>query len=903
MKIDPKEWPELSPLMDRMFDEPPEARSDWIAGLTGDDALHAPRLRELLKAANDQEAANRLGTLPKLESFLSPSAESEPEITATSEIGPYRLIRLLGRGGMGTVWYAERSDGLMRRGIALKLPMGYTGDDMLAARFARERDIVASLVHPNIARLYDAGVSANGQPYLALEYVEGRPIDAFCDAHELSVQARIELFYQVLHAVQYAHSRLIVHRDLKPSNILVTKDREVRLLDFGIAKLLHGTSTEATEITRIGGISMTLSYASPEQVAGLAASTATDIYSLGVILFELLVGARPYRVTRDTVGALEEAVIRSDIALPSSYPTSQAVAKLRSTTPQKLRRQLRGDMDAILLKMLERRPEQRYATVAAALDDLQRHCEGKTVLAHPPSRWYWLRKFVARNQLVVASVGLASIALLVTATIALWQAGEARRQARVAHEERDRALSAAEHREAVEDFMSDLLLEAGRNGRPISIAELISRADRLSAIEFAGNSEARAAVLANIGVFKWQFEGIDKALDYFDQSQQVLGKSGDIDLRAHISCNRAVLRGILGHSAEAQQIFSAFTSDPAIPASAKSECFGEQAKLAIVRYDGVTATKASELALRYWNESTRRSPYKRLELMAYVAEAQILNGKLGEAERGFSYILGELKRQGRERSEIAAMVRVDQRDAATESGDLYRALEIEDEAIADSLADVPDQRPVLWLNERSVTLADLGRFADALKGFEEVAGLAASGDRTSERRAQLSSAAMLSKLGRVRDAEQQYQQAIHVEGASKSDSVPSEDIAVKLTRAKLDLDQRNFRQARQELAVIRQSAADRMRSNADLGDGDIAAAIEDGQASVEISRQLRGDKPFSAWVGEAQLALGQALEKNRNLAGARMNLSAAVEQLTHAVGPDHPDLKRAREQLRDLDNR
>ena len=227
---------------------------------------------------------------------------------AGGEVGPYRLLREIGHGGMSTVWLVNRSDGQMHRDVALKLPHIFLHQASFAERFSRERDILAALTHPNIARLYDAGISSAGQPYLAMEYVEGAPLLEHCDERRLAIADRVELFLQVLDAVRYAHSKLVLHRDLKPSNILVTATEQVRLLDFGIAKLIVDGSVTETELTRFGGRALTLAYASPEQVLGRPLGTASDVYSLGVILSELLTGARPYRLQNDSRGALEDAI-------------------------------------------------------------------------------------------------------------------------------------------------------------------------------------------------------------------------------------------------------------------------------------------------------------------------------------------------------------------------------------------------------------------------------------------------------------------------------------------------------------------------------------------------------------------------------------------------------------------
>jgi serine/threonine-protein kinase len=310
MKIDPQTWPALSQLLDEWLDLPPEGRSSWLENLGPEYAEVLPALRELLATQAMVDTDTFLNALPALRNA---GESATAGFVVGMQIGPYRLVRQLGHGGMGVVWLAERADGALKRPVALKLPMTPLHHARLSERFARERDILAQLTHPQIARLYDAGMADGGQPYLAVEYVDGEAITAYCDRQVLGVTARLKLFLDVLRAVQYAHTNLVVHRDLKPSNILVTKDGQVRLLDFGIAKLLTEGQAAETELTRVGGRALTPAYASPEQVASEPITTASDVYSLGVLLCELLTGERPYRVKRETGGGLEEAILAADI--------------------------------------------------------------------------------------------------------------------------------------------------------------------------------------------------------------------------------------------------------------------------------------------------------------------------------------------------------------------------------------------------------------------------------------------------------------------------------------------------------------------------------------------------------------------------------------------------------------
>lgn len=440
MNLTPEQWEVLSRRLDEGLELPESARRAWVANLTDLDQELKRTLDELLRKSTGHDTGDLVRTLPS----IGVDAVKEQ---AGRIFGPYRLLRELGRGGMGAVWLAERSDGVLKRPVALKLPhLLIYGDAservQFFERFHRERDIVASLAHPNIASLYDAGVSADGQPYIALEYIEGATLTAFCDEHRLNVQQRIELFLKVLAAVQHAHGHLVLHRDLKPSNILVTSHGEVKLLDFGIAKLMTDGEARETELTQIGGRALTLDYASPEQISGEPMSTASDVYSLGVVLFELLSGDRPYTLKRDSKGALEDAILSAEIGRPSQAVKIETKAAARASTVRKLVSTLKGDLDTIVLKALKRHPADRYATADAFAQDLQRYLDGEAVLARPESASYRAKKFILRHKLPV----LASASVVAALAIGL---GVALHQTRVANEE-------ARTSRAVEKFMEDI---------------------------------------------------------------------------------------------------------------------------------------------------------------------------------------------------------------------------------------------------------------------------------------------------------------------------------------------------------------------------------------------------------------------------------------------------------------
>jgi serine/threonine-protein kinase len=407
------DWRRLNRLLAQALELEPGQRSEWLDALTQDDRELAPVLADLLARVESTEPGRPLmlaaaGALREAASAAHPPAEEEPG----TQVGPYRLLRELGVGGMGSVWLAERTDGSYQRQVALKLPRAEWTDRGLAERMARERAVLASLNHPNIAQMYEAGWASDGRPYLALEYVDGEPIDAWCRSRALAPAARVRLFVDVVRAVAIAHAKLVIHRDLKPSNVLVTTEGRVKLLDFGIAKFLSAeeTTADATALTKLSGRAFTLNYAAPEQILGQPVSTAADIYALGVMLFELLTGSRPYRPTRESRGALEEAIVNADPPLPSSVAADKTAA-----------RALRGDLDAIVLKALRKKPDERYETAAAFADDMERWLDQRPVRAQRGSGWYRARRFVGRHRLQFVAGSMAMLAMLVGGSVILWQ--------------------------------------------------------------------------------------------------------------------------------------------------------------------------------------------------------------------------------------------------------------------------------------------------------------------------------------------------------------------------------------------------------------------------------------------------------------------------------------------------
>jgi WD40 repeat protein/serine/threonine protein kinase/TPR repeat protein len=445
------EFSRLSALWDESIELAPAEREAWLALLERSDPKTAALLRVLSSSQDESRERGFLETSDLVARHVAAMLDADPDPGLVGkQFGLYRVQSLLGHGGMGSVWLAARADGLFDRQVALKLVHPALKSRVMSERFAREREILASLNHPHIARLLDAGTAEDGQSYLALDYVAGTPLTTYCDEHRLSVHERLELFLQVLSAVQYAHAHLVIHRDLKPANILVTAERQVQLLDFGIAKLLTEGEAKETELTQLGGRALTPDYAAPEQIVGAPVTIAADVYALGVMLYELLTGERPYRLKRDSRGALEEAILKADPVAPSRAALSEADAMARATTAKKLTSTLRGDLDTIVIKALKKLPAERYATANAFAEDIERYLRGDVVLAQRDSVAYRTLKFARRHWIGIGVTGVLMLTLAGGLAATSYEA-------RIASEQRD---AAAMQRDAALQAQSRLLTEA-----------------------------------------------------------------------------------------------------------------------------------------------------------------------------------------------------------------------------------------------------------------------------------------------------------------------------------------------------------------------------------------------------------------------------------------------------------
>jgi tetratricopeptide (TPR) repeat protein len=497
IRITPEQWPALSSLLDEAFDLAPAAREQWLAQLAPVHLPLQPLLRDLLAKHAAAETDDFLETLPKFTAAADEvSRRTSDGFEPGAIIGPYRLVSELGCGGMGEVWLAMRNDGALNRPVALKLPHAHLLSGALRQRFERERDILAPLSHPHIAPLYDAGISDGGHPYLAMEWIDGVPITLYCRLVQQPITARLELFKQVLDAVRYAHERFIAHRDLKPSNILVTSDGQAKLLDFGIAKLLSGDSGGAsTELTQLGGRVATPDYAAPEQIAGQAITTAVDLYALGVVLFELLTGTRPFDAPRGL------KALPGNAPLASQRVTETEAKLIGGMKAAQLRKTLQGDLDAIVAKALENDPAQRYGSAAAFAADLLCYQRHEPISARHIGRLTLAGKFVRRHRLATALAAGLVVALLAGTAGIGWEALRAQREARRAHEGEQRAESEARRQAATKDFLigvfkaSDPRIASDKPRGTITAKELLDVGSDKIEKQFANDPETEIELL------------------------------------------------------------------------------------------------------------------------------------------------------------------------------------------------------------------------------------------------------------------------------------------------------------------------------------------------------------------------------------------------------------------------
>ncbi|MEO8385806.1 MAG: serine/threonine-protein kinase [Betaproteobacteria bacterium] len=557
MNPNPSLWLRAKEIVGDALDVPPAQRAALIESRCADDEALLAEVKAFLHAASDtaEFLATPAGVLPD---DVGSSTESAANL-AGKHFGAYHLLREIGRGGMSVVYLAERADGAYQQQVAVKLMLSATAADA-ARRVGRERQALAALNHPNIARLVDGGVSAEGIPYLVMDFVDGERIDDWCNNHHLDVSARVDMALSVCAAVQHAHQQLIVHRDIKPANILITQEGIAKLLDFGVARLLESASTSGlTDVTQAGALLFTPRYASPEQVRGLPATVSTDVYGLGVLLYELLAGSSPF-INISSHAATNAAAAMRAVLEDECRPASKVAEEFSPTRAASLR----GDLDLILAKACARDVAERYATVALLADDLKRWLQSEPISVHRPSLLYRSQKFISRHKTgtALAVIGVIAVCAGIVSTIY---------QKQLAEERYTQALSLAgkvttKYYDAIESLPGSTAvrkemtadgiqfldqLTSGARGDPTILVELATGYQRLAEVMFNGYG------LPSVGDRK----GADSARD---RAELLLAEVLAVNnpehhaarvLRARLNANRGAVLGISGKTDEALKLF------------------------------------------------------------------------------------------------------------------------------------------------------------------------------------------------------------------------------------------------------------------------------------------------------------------------------------------------------------
>jgi serine/threonine protein kinase len=959
--LDAARWKAVSPYLEEALDLAPEERTAFLATVRTQSPEVAADLASLLA---QQEAIERSGFLAD----PTPSADPPPRATLVGqEIGAYTLISPIGHGGMGTVWLARRSDGRFEGFAAVKLLnaslVGREGEE----RFRREGTILARLTHPSIARLIDAGVSPIGQPYLVLEYVRGQHIDRYCDERALDVPARIRLFLDVLTAVAHAHANLVVHRDIKPSNVLVPTSADagaasrarpavhVKLLDFGIARLLESEpgsesadAPPAVIITRDSGWALTPEYAAPEQLTGRAVTTATDVYSLGVLLYLLLSGRHPAgrgllspaelisKIVDTETPRISDAVsmdmpattanTRDDGDVMPSTPA--AVAACRNTTLEKLRHTLRGDLDTIIAKAMKKNPAERYPSVMAFAEDLQRYLEERPIAARPESLAYRALKFTRRNRLSMALAAAMLIALVGGLIGTVTQASRATRQAAFAEQQRLRADRAARTASAQRDFtlrqlsqaddindLSAFLIgEMAPFDRPFTAAALFASAEQITERQQSNDANHVNALLS----LAYQYQNLtqdDKALRLLQRAYKISRGFDDRASGAKAACALAAATAQTwteGAGDRGEKYFKeAMDALPAEPQYAlhRIYCYLRGSELANSAANVPLAVERVQAAQAILKSSGLSSPSLELKMSLALAKAYNNGTTYREGSEAYAEAARRMIALGRDRTRTAGMVYNNWASGLFfqgrpfEAEPLYRRsfeilMNVEKDGGRDFMS--------AWqFNYYARTLAELHRLPEAA-GYAEQA-LARSKGTTNP---WLVKGVLLTQVGIARemgDTRRAEQLLARVEPTIENSQVESAYMALAASERALLAQERGDLSAAltsmtRALTIVEanphSSSVPRCltrRSLILLDMGRLDEARHDADRAVGITRNSNTAGPGTSGLGRAYFALGRVLLAQGKHDEARAAVSSAIEHLTASIGAEHPETRQARQ--------
>jgi eukaryotic-like serine/threonine-protein kinase len=917
--ITPEQWQSISAYLDDALELEEAQRAQWLAAIAQNDPATAELLSRVL-AGREHEGFSQFLAGPT----AIPLDYVQQATLIGRQVGPYVIEAEVGRGGTGSVWRARRADGRFEGEVAIKFVhaawIGRIGEQ----RFLTEGNLLGHLNHPNIARLVDAGVLDGTQPYLVIEYVEGEPIDAYCDRHGLGVEDRIKLFLSVLAAVAHAHSHLIVHRDIKPANIYVSSDGTVKLLDFGIAKLLDDEAG-SDALTKSGAIALTPQYAAPEQLLGGSITTATDVYALGVVLYVMLVGLHPFARDGRTGADLMRAATIEDRPRASVLAAARASdgarareaalrAEKRGTTARQLSQVLAGDLDNILTRALAVSSVERYAAASDLAADLRRFLSHEPVLAQTPSWRYRLTKLLRRRPLesvLVAGVLLA-IGVGLAATFWQWRIAESQRSAAI--EQRERAERMLARTVAANDFTTNLLTEMAQVSHPVRFSDIIERGEKL-ALDNGGDAVQRAHALLALAFFYLSASDNAKGEELTRRAAALALEAGDRPLGAIADCMQGLAlagqgRREAGEALEVQGLTLAGDDS-----EASYRCYEERAHIAQILGNAPQTLEFGRKALEIANRTRWISATARAGLLDIVGSGELQSGNFREANIYFQQALDLLFRAGLSESLEASAVLHNVAFLLERQGQVRAAMDVKERVlkIQISIAGEDGVAVALW-NNSARTLLRLNRLDEAaeLAGHARVKA-AQVHDEVSLLVANVYIADVRKEQRRFQEAQQMIDEARHYVGENPGTVLAS---MVAYTQARLLLaegkaaaaiaaldalqaDMDAYAQRSGSRAVIGNfSAAMSMTRAEALADiGSLREGIAFAEQAVALNRKTQGNAPVSADTGETLLLLAELSAK---LSGPKAVTDMAREadrNLTEALGPNHPKSVRARELL------
>ncbi|HEV7491836.1 MAG TPA: protein kinase [Rhodanobacteraceae bacterium] len=902
------DWARVKALFARALEVPEAEREQWAIEQCGDDANTLAELRSLLVA----QSGTRRDFLSRGEHlfghFFEKRAESAQGPGAGARIGPYRLLREVGAGGMGRVFLAERADGQFTRYVALKLIRSEFGSPELLRRFLRERDTLARLGHPNIATLLDGGVADDNAPYFTMEFVEGDPIDRWCDERRLDTRARVGLLIKVCDAVQYAHRNLIVHRDIKPSNILVTASGDPKLLDFGIAKPLSA-DTSIGEQTGTHVHPMTREYAAPEQVLGEPVTIATDEYALGALLYRLLSGHLPYRraelgqiswgkaILEETAEPLERAVDRpSGDGAATPHP-----AEARGSSPEVLERALRGDLERIVQRALAKAPEARYSTVGALADDLRAYLDGRALSGG--TRTYRLRKFARKNWLPLSAAGAVLVAVIAGTAGIAWEA----RQRQLAAES---ALHEAQTSAAVKDFVLGLFDKANPNtaqGKVITLRDAVDLGvHRLDTIP-ADQPVLKAELQVTLGTIYFQLGLYKQAAEMHEQAFQILkSRPQDVILAIRAERFEATELASMGEQERAQTLaddaVARLHASTGVPPHELSRTLSTAAWVALKRSDLDRVKRFSEEALGLANEPPPDDEllYKALQMRGDWArkshdlplaatsyrQALALCKKVNGANDQESGTLGQMLG-----TTLELMGQYNEAKA-----ELQGALDVVSHSFGES-----SSRALRLGEVAGLTEFEAGDIVDARKRYEHLLTLAEAKSPPDEAllsELRLNYAEILTDLGEFERAEPllvSVRDFLHAHSGSDPNET-SETLStlaeIQMQSDRLDVAEANLREALATLTAAKQDDTALVQarlSHVRLLRGDKEAAMTIGAQARDIAVKVNGERSHDTAL--VHYYYGLALHASGRADAAETEWRAALDSYSQLLPPDGMHLR------------